>query len=429
MSKNVVVFADGTGNSTERHPSNILRLCRMTVTDHERQRVVYDPGVGTFTTMRELDEALGSTGVEVVPDPRRSSRWRTVPRAIPGLALGYGTRENVWQLYRQLAERYVPGDHVYIFGFSRGAFTARALAGWIHRCGLLRSTELDDRRVREAWCLYKDHFETAENASSLRARKRAVETFRRRHSHPCTIRFLGIFDTVKSVGYLRPTNLPHTRHNPGVQAVRHAVSLGERRSFYALTTWGGLDGDTRPAIFVPACWSCRGRIRWQDVEEVWFAGAHADVGGGYDSARRSPADVSLGWRREEARAHGLLLTPTVGAEIPTGEIVPEHLHDELRRHGTMRDWAWRLFWKGLERCPRKDLDNEPPPPRTYFRMSPAGPRVVGDSTREGQVAVHASAPLCYGHEPPPWSGLNVRLVKTATSPLPIPAVACDCLQT
>ena len=70
------------------------------------------PASVQFTTMRELDEALGSTGVEVVPDPRRSSRWRTVPRAIPGLALGYGTRENVWQLYRQLAERYVPGDRV-----------------------------------------------------------------------------------------------------------------------------------------------------------------------------------------------------------------------------------------------------------------------------------------------------------------------------
>jgi hypothetical protein len=189
---------------------------------------------------------------------------------------------------------------------------------------------------------------------------------------------------------------------------------------------GGLDGDTRPAVFVPACWSLRPRIRWQDVEEVWFAGAHADVGGGYDPAHRSPADVSLRWMREEARAHGLLLKEAAEAEALATEIVSGHLHDELGRHVTVRDWAGRMFWKGLERCPRKDLDNEPPPPRTYFRMGPAGPRVVGDSTRAGRVAVHASAPPHYRHGRPPWAGLNVRLVETVTCAVPIPAVTCEC---
>jgi hypothetical protein len=129
--------------------------------------------------------------------------------------------------------------------------------------------------------------------------------------------------------------------------------------------------------------------------------------------------------REEARAHGLLLTPA-DSEVLAVEVVSEHLHDELCRRGTVREWAWWLFWKGLERCPRKDLDNEPPPPRTYFRMSPAGPRIVGDSTRGGQVTVHASAPPCYRHESPPWSGLDVRFVETASSVVPIPAITCDC---
>jgi uncharacterized protein (DUF2235 family) len=80
-----------------------------------------------------------------------------------------------------------------------------------------------------------------------------------------------------------PRNLTHTRHNPIVQTVRHALSLGERRSFYAPTTWGGLDGDTRPAIHVPAhlVEDEPQAIQWQDVEEVWFPGDHSDVGGGH----------------------------------------------------------------------------------------------------------------------------------------------------
>ena len=223
----------------------------MTVADRERQRVVYHPGVGTLTTTKEVEEALSDTKVEIVSDSRRSSRWRTGPALISRGWLSdtaqrrtsgsstenspYDTSQATTSISSDSAERVYRS-------------CARGLDSPVWRAPIDRA---DDRRLREAWCHYKAHFESAENASRLRAQKRAVEAFRRTQSHPCTIRFLGVFDTVKSVGYMLPTNLPHTRHNPSVQTVRHAVSLGERRSFYALTTWGGLDGDTRPASSSP----------------------------------------------------------------------------------------------------------------------------------------------------------------------------------
>ena len=182
----------------------------------------------------------------------------------------------------------------------------------------------------------------------MRRKKEKVREFREKYSHPCNIRFLGIFDTVKSVGYLRPKNLPHTRHNPIVQTVCHALSLHERRSFYAPTTWGGLYANTRPAVYVPACWGS-GRygpaIRWQDVREVWFAGDHSDVGGGYPRECSSPAHVSLRWTLEEARARGLMISHEAEAEVNelAMTITKGHLHDKLTKHETWKDGHGGFF--------------------------------------------------------------------------------------
>ena len=135
--------------------------------------------------------------------------------------------------------------------------------------------------------------------------------------------------------------------------------------------------------------------------------------------------------REEARAHGLLLTPAADAEILAAEIVSDHLHDELARRGTVADWVARRFWKGLNAV-HGGIRQRATTAEECFRMSPAGPRVVGDSTRGGQVAVHVSAQPCYGHGPPqvpvPWSGLDVRFVGTVPSAVPIPEATCDCHQ-
>lgn len=413
MGKNIAIFADGTGNTVGKHDTNVLRLCRMAdIRNPLQQLVIYDPGVGTRTTPAELEDEFRRPGG--TPECNGPLPIKDSPRGLAVLLLGsgfgYGTKWNITRLYGELAEHYDPGDRVYIFGFSRGAFTARALAGLIYRCGLVKRCHLDKEKIGEAYSLYRKHFEQAKSSEELRWKKGKVQEFREKYSHPCNIRFLGIFDTVKSVGYFSPRNLPHTRHNPIVQTVRHALSLHERRSFYAPTTWGGLDADTRPAVYVPACWGTskcsRQEIQWQDVKEVWFAGCHSDVGGGYPRGVSSPADVSLRWMLEEARGHGLMISHEAETKVNklATTITKWHLHDELARHETWKDWArwifWKdcarwLFWQGVDKCPRRDLENEPPPPRKIWRWGSAGPRNIGASLRRGRIAVHSTALSCY----------------------------------
>lgn len=429
MGTNIAIFADGTGNTVGKDETNVLQLCRMAnIRDRIQQLVIYDPGVGTSTTMTELEEAFGndgtfdSNGILPIKDSIEPCAPMRLAVRLLGLGFGYGTKRNIKRLYRELAKHYKPGDRVYLFGFSRGAFTVRSLAGMIYRCGLVKSQHPDE--IDQAYGLYREHFEHAKNSEQLRSN---VDEFKRAYSHPCNIRFLGIFDTVKSVGYLLPKNLPHTRHNPIVQTVCHALSLDERRSFYTPTTWGGLDADTRPAVYVPACWgsgSCDPATRCQDVKEVWFAGNHSDVGGGYPKGRSSPSDVSLRWMLEEARAHGLLISPRANVDGLTTTITKEHLHDELARRGKWKDLACRIFWRGVDRCPRQDLENEPPPPRKKWRYKPAGPRDISASYRRGTIAVHSTAKSCY--EPHPWKDLNARFIDTIKYENSVEAEECSC---
>jgi uncharacterized protein (DUF2235 family) len=428
MGKNIAVFADGTGNTIGKHDSNVLRLCRLAdLRNRGQQLVIYDLGVGTRTPKEEIARAFPEAdSVVLIHDSFESSWMMRQAVWLLGLGFGYGTERNIKQLYGELARSYEPGDHVYIFGFSRGAFTARSLAGLIYRCGLLKRDNRD--QIDEAYDLYRKHFEQAKSSKQLRERKHEVEVFRRNFSYPCNIRFLGIFDTVKSVGYLRPKNLPHTRHNAIVQTVRHALALGERRSFYVPTTWGGLDDDTRPAVYVPACWNptCHPPIRWQDVEEVGFAGCHSDVGGGYPPDKASPADVSLRWMLEEARAHGLQISGDANVDGLATTVDPSHLHDEMDRRGTLRDWICRTWWRCAERFPRRDLENEPQPPRKNWRFQPAGPRDVGAALRRGRATVHSTAKGYFTRTNSSPGRLSVRIIDTMPDQPRIEAVDCSC---
>jgi hypothetical protein len=365
-----------------------------------------------------------------------------------GSGFGYGTKWNIKRLYNELAKHYDPGDRVYLFGFSRGAFTARALAGLIYRCGLVKRCHREKDKIEEAYSLYLKHFEQEWSSEALRRKKEKVREFRAKYSHPCNIRFLGIFDTVKSVGYFSPRDLPHTRHNPIVQTVRHALSLHERRSFYAPTTWGGLDADTRPAVFVPARWGPGryGPATRQDVKEIWFAGCHSDVGGGYPRGASSPADVSLRWMLKEARAHGLEISHEAEAKVNelAVTITKWHLHDELVRYETWKDWPrwifweswprwifWKdcarwIFWQVVDNCPRRDLENEPPPPQKIWRYLPAGPRDIGASLRGGRIAVHSTARSRYESKDYPWKGLKENLIVTEKYEDSAAAEECGC---
>jgi uncharacterized protein (DUF2235 family) len=415
MATRIAVFADGTGNTVDRHDSNVLRLCRMLdLADDSEQVAIYDPGVGTSATVERLRAILGER-VRLMERAARRPRPVRWARLLFELGFGLGTAENIRQLYEGVIREYQPGADIYLFGFSRGAFTIRALAGLIYRCGVPRRP--DASVIDAAMSLYRQHYEACRNDEQLRVLKAAVERFKQNEAHVCDIRFLGIWDTVKAVGYFWPKNLPHIRHNPIVRTVRHAMSLAERRTFYVPTTWGGLDGDTRPAIYIPAHLTAaregaakRYEIEWQDLQEVWFAGDHSDVGGG--RPERPLADVALHWMVNEAHDCGLRVRRDEYADlvrrVRTTPLSPTDVHDELWR------MPFALGWWITELAPRRDIVNEPPPPRRPPRvLRPAGRRMVANSARDGIVRVHRSATDCYeAGQPAPWNEGEVRFVET-----------------
>src|SRR5262249_24569442 len=145
-----------------------------------------------------------------------------------GLAIGWGIRKNVRRLYQELSELYKgPDDTIYLFGFSRGAFTVRALAGLIYRCGGLPGQDVTNfnRFFRRAYRLYKRRGKKPEQ---IKRNEEEIAEFRKTfRMRDCAIHFLGIWDTVKSYGGIWPIMLPALRHNPIVRTVRHALALNE----------------------------------------------------------------------------------------------------------------------------------------------------------------------------------------------------------
>ncbi|MBT2185393.1 T6SS phospholipase effector Tle1-like catalytic domain-containing protein [Sphingobium nicotianae] len=312
MGKNIVILFDGTSNQITEDRTNILRLYGM-LEKSDRQLVYYDPGVGT----------LG------VPD----SWGRLWPRIVEfwGLATGWGLDRNVKQAYQFLVDNYERGgggadrDRIYLFGFSRGAYTARVLAGFINAVGLIERRNLnlldyvyrayklvgsrrssDDDEERPG--VGEEGTDKARNFAEVRLYERVL-----RPDRP-PIRLLGLFDTVASViesGPKGPRLRSHayTRHNPSVEAVRHAVAIDERRTMFTPQLWpvgapywaGPFKSTDAPA---------------QDVREVWFAGVHGDVGGGYPELESGLCKVPLEWMIEQTGPTGLhYVTRTVNAVV------------------------------------------------------------------------------------------------------------------
>jgi len=334
MAKNIVLCCDGTGNEYGDHNSNVVKLYSVLLKDDERQAAFYDPGVGTFSA----PEALTRTA-------------RFITRAL-GLAFGLGITRNIEDACRFLMETYDPGDRLFLFGFSRGAYTARAIAAILHKCGLLerRNENLLEYAVR----MFKNE-----------RRAYIYGGFKRTFARPCPIHFLGLWDTVKSVGWIYdPLTLPFTAFNPSVEIVRHAVSIDERRCFYRQNLW---DEDAQG----------------QDVRQVWFAGAHSDVGGSYPERQSSLAQITLQWMIEEAEGAGLLvdrkrcriLIPGEGRpeieSVREGEETYEAYHARPDYRGPIHQSLNGLWWIP-EFIPKLYHD-----PREKFRrklMIPAGRR-------------------------------------------------------
>lgn len=281
--KRIVLCCDGTWNSADQAdeegepcPTNVVRLAyRVAKRDPAGviQVVYYDQGVGTGNS---LDRITGG-------------------------ALGRGVEENIHDAYRFLVGNYEPGDELFVFGFSRGAFTARSIVGMVRKCGILAARHA--RHYREAVALYRNEEKPAD-AGPTRFRTDYCSY----GDGAIEVRFIGVWDTVGALGIpvrgLRMLKKKYEFHDTElsgiVQEGCHALAIDEHR-----------------APFTPAIWEDR-RKGGQKVEQVWFCGTHSDVGGGY-ARKHDPqgalapqlADLSLDWMLGKALAAGLHFDPEV----------------------------------------------------------------------------------------------------------------------
>jgi uncharacterized protein (DUF2235 family) len=275
--KNIVVCLDGTSNELDEHPTNAAKVFMMLDLDDPTMQVAYyDPGVGT------LPSATARGGIE---------RGLSL---LGGLAFGFGMRAKVSRAYGWLVEHYHPGDRVFIFGFSRGAYTARALAALLARPGMLRagSGHLVDyavaqyvkpagtrkavaRRAREAKAFadalcWGTEGEPISGATAGFAASTRDDLARDVHAIP--VEYLGIWDTVEAwFAGLGSLDWPDTCSLWNVNRLRHAVSIDETR---------------RPFRYLPV-------DRREGFEEAWFPGVHCDVGGTFEN--HELATIALKW--------------------------------------------------------------------------------------------------------------------------------------
>lgn len=286
MPKNIVICCDGTGNDF-RQPatdSNVVKLYN-TLRIGPEQIAYYHPGVGTMGS----PNAQGPLG----------KFWSKVK----GLAFGSGLLDNVGDAYRYLMETYEAGDRIFLFGFSRGAYTARAIGSLLHVYGLLESG--NEQLIPYILQMFK---KLTKGMRTQDTTFPAEEAFKYAFSREVEVYFCGVWDTVSSYGWVNsPIELRFNGQNPIIRTGRHAVSIHEKRCCFQDNLWG----EALPA---------QGDYPGQDIRQVWFTGVHSDVGGSYLESESGLSKVSFEWMLVEAVAQGLQVD-SERAEIVLGRAV------------------------------------------------------------------------------------------------------------
>jgi uncharacterized protein (DUF2235 family) len=357
VAKNIVICCDGTGNEVEANLSNVLKLFRI-AQKNERQLVYYHPGIGTLSS----DDAW--------------SHLKNNFYLLLGLVTGYGLDGNVLDAYRFLVDRYEEGDRIFVFGFSRGAYTARVLAGFLRLVGLVYPAQ----RNLSDYALTAYKRAAQKNDFKIAWRFERVISTRR-----VPIKFMGMWDTVSSVIVPRPDRfyipslqkLPYTKTNSYVEIFRHALAIDERRRMFRVNRWA------EPQTYEPNPFDQRDGVP-QDIKQVWFAGVHSDVGGGYDEEESAPAKFPLRWIIDEAAAHGLLINRgmydhLVCGKPRKGESRTYSAPDATAKLHDSMNWGWHI----LEWLPKRAAMKERPKRRALFGWYlPRGePRPIEDGAR------------------------------------------------
>jgi uncharacterized protein (DUF2235 family) len=282
VAKNIIICSDGTGNTAVKdRGTNVFKLYEAIDLNGHRndpnltpQVALYDDGVGTQTFL---------------------------PLKLLGGAFGFGMKRNVLKLYTGLVRIYDPGDRIYLFGFSRGAFTVRTLAGFIAKCGILdwnrlATTDEMTKVVAKAYRTYREGYRTwlwrmlhgkslqdVQKAAADSIEKLKAET----KAHDAGIHFVGVWDTVDSVGgpfyisdlinaLIHRFKFPDYKLSEKIQHAVQALSIDDAR-----------------AAFEPRLWEADSKL-----EQVWFAGVHSNVGGGYP--KQGMSLVTLAWMMQKA---------------------------------------------------------------------------------------------------------------------------------
>lgn len=292
MSKNILIFSDGTGQKGGKGiNTNVYKLFNMVENRTPRQIAFYDPGLGTD--------------------------WRKVT----GSMSGGGISKNLLQCYRFIFENYQAGDKIFLFGFSRGAATVRSLSAFINLFGILPKSRED--LIRKAYKIYR-------GSDPDRKEKRAEEFIARHHTMKAKVDFIGVWDTVAALGLpfkwasvLLDNIAKHRFHDfklsDSVLIARHALAIDDERKTFHPVVWDPLEKDDPP----------------ERLKQVWFCGMHTDVGGGYESTDLS--NITLKWMIDEAKEYGLkIFKPSDAYQRLSEAKVEPNGHMEDSRSGMAR---------------------------------------------------------------------------------------------
>ncbi len=303
-SKNIVICCDGTGNQYGEKNTNVVKLFEALLKDKKQEQVVfYDPGVGTFSEKAFIFASL---------------RWFG---RLMGGAFGIGLQKNVEDAYAYLMDCYEDGDKVFLFGFSRGAHTVRRLATMLDACGLLQRSSHNMIPYASRMYLNKKARSTflSDNPS-----KKVIDGFRDAYCRPCPVHFIGVWDTVSALSKLRPRPRLDGILSKNIRHAYHAVSIDERRLKFPPNLWNEEKID----------------LGQQTVVQVWFAGVHSDVGGGYyDKDKKGKlSNIVLSW----------MLKKSVDKDLKVSkEIVNKLAEDPLENIYAKQHESWSRWWRLL----------------------------------------------------------------------------------
>jgi uncharacterized protein (DUF2235 family) len=288
----IVICCDGTWDSADQEKvngeicvSNVLKIaCRLKKekADGSRQIVYYDQGVGTGNLSDK----------------------------IRGGAFGDGLEANINDTYRFLIANYVPGDSIYLFGFSRGAYTARSIAGMIRRCGILRRDAV--KMYPDAKTMYRNGVPATDPVAVKFREDNSIEI-------DTPIQCVGVWDTVGALGV--PIGAFDMLNQKRFEFLDTSLSRVVKFAFHALA----VDEHRKP--FLPTLWDTQPDPA-QTLQQVWFAGAHSDVGGGYPEHGLS--DIALNWMMDSAKMAGLEVDEPVRQTLGAAPNYKQDVHISLK---------------------------------------------------------------------------------------------------